>query len=77
MAILSDVSLPLTADNLKELLKNYHENYSYDRILFETVVPIPGKNDLYRLIAVYDDSNPVEPTSISEEVVINDDTKGE
>lgn len=75
MAILSKVSLPLTADHLETFIKNFHENTTYDVILFETVVPIQGKTDLYRFIVVYGINN--EPSSISEEVVINDDTKGE
>lgn len=76
MAILSKVSLPITADHLEVFIKNFHETYSDGIILFETVVPIPGKTDLYRFIVVYNDSN-VVPSSISEDVVINDDTKGE
>ena len=76
MTILSDVSLPLTADHLEKYIKNFHETYTDGITVFETVVPIQGKTDLYRFIVVYDDSK-VAPTSISEEVVINDDTKGE
>lgn len=76
MEIFSNVSLPLTADHLETFIKNFHEEFSNDVILFETVVPVPGKNDLYRFIVVHKEADPV-PTSISEEVVINDDTKGE
>lgn len=77
MAIFSKVSLPITADHLETFIKNFHETYSDDIVLFETVVPIPGKTDLYRFIVVHDDSRAEQPISISEEVVINDDTKGE
>lgn len=70
MAILSKVSLPLTADHLETFIKNFHETYGDGILLFETVVPIPGKTDLYRFIVVYNDS-------VTKEGVIDDDTKGE
>lgn len=70
MAILSKVNDPLSAEHLEVVIRNFHETYSYEGILFETVVPIPGKNDLYRFIVVYDDR--VQNEISAKEVNAND-----
>lgn len=70
MKIVTKVHEPSNAEHLEIIIRNFHESYGDFEILFETVVPIPGMNDLYRFIVAFR----VNPTR---KVVINDDTKGE
>lgn len=53
MHIITKVSSPSNAEHLEFIIRDFHESYINNQIYFETVVPVPGKNDLYRFIVVY------------------------